>query len=77
MKSQHKELKTKEENSKLITTLNRKEKPVSQLPTNKTGLGVKNMNIQDQAIITNEGWEATLNLRVLVQQDMNKEMFNV
>jgi hypothetical protein len=36
--------------------------PLSQLPTFKTGLGVKNMNIQDITIITNELWESTLNL---------------
>jgi hypothetical protein len=36
--------------------------PLSQLPTFKTGLGVKNMKSQDIAIITNGRWESTLNL---------------
>lgn len=36
--------------------------PLSQLPTFKTGLGVKNMKSQDITIITNGRWESTLNL---------------
>jgi hypothetical protein len=36
--------------------------PLSQLPTFKTGLGVKNMNTQDITIIANGRWESTLNL---------------
>jgi hypothetical protein len=45
-------------NIKLIDMKN----PLSQLPTFKTGLGVKNMNIQDITIIANGRWESTLNL---------------
>jgi hypothetical protein len=36
--------------------------PLSQLPTFKTGLGVKNMKSQDITIIADELWESTLNL---------------
>jgi hypothetical protein len=44
------------------TILTDKEKPVSQLPTNKTGLGSKNMKSQDITIIANRRWGSTLSL---------------
>ena len=47
---------------KLLTNVTHMKNPLSQLPTFKTGLGSKNMNIQDKTIITNGRWESTLNL---------------
>jgi hypothetical protein len=55
----------KERTSKKLTNnikLTDMKNPLSQLPTFKTGLGVKNMKSQDITIITNELWESTLNL---------------
>jgi hypothetical protein len=51
-------------------TLTDKKNPLSQLPTFKTGLGVKNMNIQDITIIANGRWESTLNLHSLIELDI-------
>jgi hypothetical protein len=44
--------------------------PLSQLPTFKTGLGVKNMKSQDITIIANGRWESTLNLHSLIVLDI-------
>ena len=57
------------------TILTDKEKPVSQLPTNKTGLGSKNMKSQDITIIANERWESTLSLAKKI--DMLDNLQNV
>jgi hypothetical protein len=46
--------------------------PLSQLPTFKTGLGVKNMNIQDITIITNGLWESTLNLFTFFKRGLSE-----
>ena len=68
-------------NMKLLRTfssknlLTDKEKPVSQLPTNKTGLGSKNMKSQDITIIANERWESTLSLAKKI--DMLDNLQNV
>ena len=68
-------------NIKLLRTfssknlLTDKEKPVSQLPTNKTGLGSKNMKSQDITIIANERWESTLSLAKKI--DMLDNLQNV
>jgi hypothetical protein len=54
-------------NIKLIDEKN----PLSQLPTFKTGLGVKNMNIQDITIIANGRWESTLNLFTFIKRGLS------
>jgi len=68
-------------NMKLLRTfstknlLTDKEKPVSQLSTNKTGLGSKNIKSQDITIIANERWESTHSLAKKI--DMLDNLQNV